>query len=451
VKTALDEATTALRSRAPWPARIVVFVLLVQELYRISMTYPSLDNVLVVDAARKLAHGFSPYESVRFLYPPSSLPFALALTPFTDHQLIRLFPWALAGLLLLGWWMALRMFEVPFFSWLGVLGIGVFSIFNPAVSVVELGNWAAAVVPLMSLALLLMSRERWLAAGLVIGLSIAIKPMLVPIGLIFLLARRWGGFAVAAGTPLAIAAAVLPFLPQPGLFFTKTVPFLLHGQDGFARPYDSSLLAILPRIGIDGPVVTVIRGLVLLLTVAVAVLLWRRGGDQRLRLVHTSTALMVGTFLVSTPTFGYYPMVLVPVLVASFVVPGSITRSVWYWIASIPQVLGVHFYRIDFLGPVPASPEQAYKPVVWIGVVGLLLLIKAWPRRATPASPYEIPRQRSADASGDFAQAVRRQRDGRGDDVTMATALTASGLDPTAEGPDRGRGEHDQQDARPDQ
>ena len=39
----------------------------------------------------------------------------------------------------------------------------------------------------------------------------------------------------------------------------------------------------------------------------------------------------------------------------------------------------------------------------------------------------------------------------RGDGVTMVTALAASGLDPTAEGPDRGRSEDDQQDARPDQ
>ena len=39
----------------------------------------------------------------------------------------------------------------------------------------------------------------------------------------------------------------------------------------------------------------------------------------------------------------------------------------------------------------------------------------------------------------------------RGDGVTLATALAASGLDPTAERPDGGRGEDDQQDARPDQ
>jgi arabinofuranan 3-O-arabinosyltransferase len=397
VDGALASATAAVRSRAPWPARVVVFVLLAQELFHITTAYRSLDNILVVDAARRLAHGVSPYESVRFLYPPSSLPFALALTPLSDHQLIVLAPWALAGLLLLGWWAALRMFEVPFFSWLGVLGVGAFSLFAPAITLVQLGNWTAAVVPLMSLALLLMSRERWLAAAIAIGLSIAIKPMLVPMGLIFLLARQWGALAMAAGVPLAISAAVLPFLPRPGLFFTRTVPFLLHGQDNFARPYDSSLPAILPRIGVDGPAVPVIRGLILLLTIAVAVLLWRRGeeqpaavpgvtegGDQRLRLVHTSAALMLGTFLVFTPTFGYYPMLLVPVLVASVVVPGSVARSVWYWIGSVPQVIGFHFYRLDYRGPRPSSHEQAFKPVVWIGMVGLLLLIKAWPRRGRP-------------------------------------------------------------------
>jgi arabinofuranan 3-O-arabinosyltransferase len=379
---------SVLRRKAPWPARIVVLLLMAQEIYRVSLTWPGLDNRLVVDAARKLVDGVSPYASVRFLYPPSSLPFALALTPFSDRQLTWLFPWVLGLLLLGGWWAALRLFDLPFFSWLGVLGVGLFAVFNPAVSVVELGNWTGIVAPLMCVALLLMSRNRWLLAGLVIGLSIAVKPMLVPIGLIFLLARRWSGFAAAAGLPLVICGLVFPFLPHPGLFFTRTVPFLLHGQDGYTRLSDSSLPTMLPRLGVDGWPVTVLRLLVLLLAIAAAVLRWRGGGDDRLRLVETSSILMIGAFLVSTPTFGFYPLVIVPALVASAVVPGSVARSVWFWIASIPLLLPVKFYRLDFATPHVVSQMQAYKPFVWLVAVGLLLLIRA----ATPA-PATVPRQ----------------------------------------------------------
>jgi arabinofuranan 3-O-arabinosyltransferase len=387
----LVAASSAITNRAPWLARIAAVALFVQELVRISLTdgTRSMDNILVVDAVRNVLHGVSPYESERFLYPPSSVPFALALTPFTDHQLVRLFPWGLAVLLMLGWWAALRMFDISLWSWLGVLGIAGFGLFNPAVSVVELGNWAGPVAAMMCVALLLMGRGRWLAAGVVIGVSIAVKPMLVPIGLVFLLARRWGGFAAAAGIPLALCAVVLPLLPRPGLFFTDTLPFLLGGQDDFARPFDSSLQAILPRVGIDGSLVTVIRMLVLALTVAVAVLRWRRGGDERLRLVETSAVLMVGTFLVTTPTFGYYPLIIVPALVASAVAPGSIARSVWFWIALVPLLRPIAFIKLDFLEDGERLHRQALKPLVWIAVVGTLLLVKAW--RGAPAGPEPEP------------------------------------------------------------
>ena len=53
---------------------------------------------------------------------------------------------------------------------------------------------------------------------------------------------------------------------------------------------------------------------------------------------------------------------------------------------------------------------------------------------------------RAALGDADFEAAYHR-----GDGVTVATALAASGLDAAAEGPDGGRGEDDQQDSRPDQ
>ncbi|MGI5242307.1 glycosyltransferase family 87 protein [Dactylosporangium sp. CA-139066] len=386
-----------LKSRAPWVVLAGAYALLVQELVRISLTghMHSMDNRFVVDAVRRLLDGGSPYESNRFLYPPSSVPFALALTPLSDTQLERLFPWGLAALLLVGWWAALRLFDVGLRSWLGVAGVAAFALFNPTVSVVELGNWTAPVAALMSVALLLMGRGRWLAAGVVIGVSIAVKPMLVPIGLVFLLARKWRGLAAAAGIPIAVCAVVTPLLPEPGLFFTRTLPFLLGGQDEFARPYDSSLPAMLPRIGIDGALLAIVRMAVLGLTVAAALLRWRNGGDQRLRLVDTSAILMIGTFLVSTPAFGYYPLVVLPPLVAGVVVRGSTARSVWFWIALVPLVRSLQFIGVDFLDGGHTDYRQAAKPFAWMVVAGTLLLVRTLRREAAP-SWLELPAQPAA-------------------------------------------------------
>ncbi|WP_433200486.1 glycosyltransferase family 87 protein [Dactylosporangium sp. CS-047395] len=376
-----------LKSRAPWLVLCGAYALLVQELVRISLSgrMHSMDNLLVVDAVRRLAEGGSPYESARFLYPPSSVLFAWPLTGLSDAQLERLFPWGLAALLLLGWWASLRLFGVGLRSWLGVAGVAAFGLFNPAVSVVELGNWTAPVAASMAVALLLMGRGRWVAAGVVIGVSIAVKPMLVPIGLVFLLARQWRGLAVAAGVPVAVCAIVAPLLPEPGLFFTRTLPFLLGGQDEFARPYDSSLPAMLPRIGIDGAPLAVVRIAVLAVALATAWWRWRTGGDERLRLVDTCAILMIGTFLVSTPAFGYYPLVVLPPLVASVLVRGSAARSVWFWIALVPLVRPIQFIGVDFLDGGHAGYRQAAKPLAWMAVAGTLLLVRTW--RAEPAAP----------------------------------------------------------------
>ncbi|MGX6608365.1 glycosyltransferase family 87 protein [Micromonosporaceae bacterium Da 78-11] len=222
-------------------------------------------------------------------------------------------------------------------------------------------------------------------------------------GLVFLLARRWSGFAAAAGIPLAIAGATLAFLPDPGLFFTKTVPFLLHGQDNYSRPWDSSLSVMLPRFGIEGTWVSLIRGLVLLLTVVTAFLRWRRGGDQRLRIVETSATVMIGTFLVMTPTFTYYPMVILPALVGSAVVTGAISRSVWFWITLVPSLVGMRVIVFDFL--VPEGQEstylQVYKHILWILAVGVLLMVKVFWPGSSPAAQDETPTEDGASPTPD--------------------------------------------------
>ena len=390
MRQGVDGSVGVLGKRAPWPAVVAAYAIFGQQVWRIAKTFWALDNNLIVDAVRMLGSGHSPYESKRFIYPPSSIPFAWVQTPFSDHALMRHVPYVLAAGLVVAWWAALKMFGFSPRSWLGVAGIAVAGFFLPVYLVLVNANWTAIVAAMMAVALLLMGRGRWVLAGVVIGLSIALKPMLVPIGLLFLLARRWWGFAAAAGIPIALCGIVLAFLPQRELFFTKTLPFLLHGQDSFAQPYDSSLLAILPRLGIDGPVVTVLRGLVLAVTIAVAVLRWRQGGEERLRIVETSAVLMLGTFLVLSPTFLYYPLLVVPALAASIAVPGSVARSIWYWLASLLLLDGaVRIYHLDFATPAKTGLMQAYKGTAWIVAVGLLLLVKVVHGMRKPAEPVK--------------------------------------------------------------
>lgn len=104
-------------------------------------------------------------------------------------------PVGMAGLLGVGWLAALRLFSVPLRSRFAVGGLAVFALaYKPWANLVLIGNWTAVSAAALPVALLLAHRRSWGTAGLVVGLAIACKPMLVPIGLLFLLARRWRGW-----------------------------------------------------------------------------------------------------------------------------------------------------------------------------------------------------------------------------------------------------------------
>ncbi|MCX4527563.1 DUF2029 domain-containing protein [Streptomyces sp. NBC_01551] len=305
------------------------------------------DNAFVVKAADALLAGASPYEDKRFLYLPSAVVMAVPEALLPTAVLRWLLPVAMSGLLAVGWWAALRLFSVPPRSRFAVGGFALFAIaYKPYVNLVLIGNWTAISAAALPVALLLAHRRSWVAAGLVVGLAIACKPMLVPIGLLFVLARQWRGLAAAVLLPVAVSLAGALLMPSPTLFFTKTLPFLLQGQDAYALPWDASPIAVLPRLGVPQPVAVAVAFAGAGAGLWGAWRRWRRpdsaegeGGDQgQLRLVETACMVMLAAFLVSRPSFDHYLLVVLPLLLASGVRPGSMPRSPWFWLALTPQL-----------------------------------------------------------------------------------------------------------------
>ncbi|MFC6984018.1 glycosyltransferase family 87 protein [Streptomyces cirratus] len=303
------------------------------------------DNAFVVKAADALLAGKSPYEDKRFLYLPSAVIMAVPEALVPTWALRWLLPLGMTALIGVGWWAALRLFSVPVRSRFAVGGFGLFALaYKPYLNLVLIGNWTAISAAALPLALLLAHRRAWGPAGLVVGLAIACKPMLVPIGLLFVLARQWRGLAVAVLVPVAVSLAGALMMPSPTLFFTKTLPFLFQGQDAYALPWDASPIAVLPRLGVPQPVAVLLTGAGALGGLVAAWRRWRRtdgpgdadGGE--LRLAETACMVMLAAFLVSRPSFDHYLLVVLPLLLASGVRPGSMPRSPWFWLALTPQV-----------------------------------------------------------------------------------------------------------------
>ncbi|MEU9377185.1 glycosyltransferase 87 family protein [Streptomyces sp. NPDC048255] len=334
-----------------------------------------LDNNFVLRAAHTFADGGSPYADKRFLYFPSSVLIALPQI----YIPVRLLPWLVpamtAAMVMGGWFFALRLFRVSALSRLAVLGVVLMCFLGPFRNLVLLGNWTSYSALALPLALLLAHRSRWVWAGVVVGLAIATKPMLVPFALLFLIARRPKAFLAAAAVPLAFAVGAAALMAQPTLFFTKTLPFLFQGQDDFARPYDASLGTLLPRLGVpEGAAAALGAALALALLVG-AWRRWNQGGDQALRLVESGTMLMLAPLIASKPSFDHYLFIVLPVLLASVSRAGAAACSVWMGLVLVPRLAGFSFWKLD------ATQNWAYSVAAVNVVFSLVLLHRAFIRR----------------------------------------------------------------------
>ncbi|WP_231157283.1 glycosyltransferase family 87 protein [Streptomyces sp. CNZ748] len=301
-----------------------------------------MDNSIVVDAARTWLDGGSPYDDAHFLYFPSAVVAAAPQALLPRSVVDVLMPVLVTVALALGWVCALLLHRVAPHSRLAVLGlIGLVVGFAPFAQLVRLGNWTVTAVLALPLCLLLASRGRWVAAGAVIGVAVALKPLLAPMALLFLFARRWGALALVVLVPVVSSVVAALFLPDPTGFLTQTLPFLFTADDAFLRLYEAGPAAVLPRLGVPQALATALAVAAAAVGVVCAYRRWRGPGPEALRLSETSAGLMLSAFLVSRPSYNHYLLVVLPLLLAGLPYAGSVARRPWFWLALVPQLPGV--------------------------------------------------------------------------------------------------------------
>ncbi|GAA4819896.1 glycosyltransferase family 87 protein [Streptomyces ziwulingensis] len=327
-----------------------------------------MDNAIVVRAARTWLAGGDPYDDPHFLYFPSAVLAAVPQALLPQAALRVAVPFAVAGLLALGWACALRLHRVPRTSRLAALGLlGLAAGFAPFGHLVRLGNWTATAALALPLCLLLADRGRWVAAGVVIGAAVALKPLLAPVALLFVLAGRWRALAAAVLVPALASGVAALLMPDPAGFLTRTLPFLLHGEDGFVRLYEASPAAVLPRLGVPRPLAEALALLAAGAGVLCAWGRWRRGDAGPLRPAETAVCLMLAAFLVSRPSYNHYLLVVLPLLLAGLPYPGSAARRPWFWIALVPQLPGLTWPGLEAAGR--RAFKDAFTLVVLAGTV----------------------------------------------------------------------------------
>src|SRR6476469_5545577 len=75
------------------------------------------------------------------------------------------------------------------------------------------------------------SHQWW--AGVAIGLTLVVKPLLAPLLLLPLLNRQWRALATAVAVPVAFNVAAWPLISDPMNFVTRTVPYIFSTRDYF--------------------------------------------------------------------------------------------------------------------------------------------------------------------------------------------------------------------------
>jgi arabinofuranan 3-O-arabinosyltransferase len=175
-------------------------------------------------------------------------------------------------------------------------------------------------------------------AGVAIGLTLVVKPVLAPLLLLPLLNRQWRALVTAVAVPLVFNAVAWPLVADPMDFVTRTVPYILGVRDYF----NSSIQGNGVYYGLPTWLIVVLR---IAFTVLAIISLWLLHRYYRVRdpffwMLTSSGVLLTSSWLVLSLAQGYYSMMVIPFLM-TVVLPNSVIRN---W----PAWLGVYgFLTID--------------------------------------------------------------------------------------------------------
>jgi arabinofuranan 3-O-arabinosyltransferase len=308
---------------AVWIGAAISWVLLYQKIGR----EPKLGWDLLTPwrAERLFIHGGPPYSVSAFVYPPSCLLLLAPLAWLNDHQLIMGGLVATALIACASVLVTARAIGVKLFGPVTAVTVFVLSLVGAMRGEMPLENVSVLEFLAFAVFLLFAIRGRWMAAAIVIGIAIAIKPLLLAVLIMFVLSRRWKALGVALGIPVALNLLSFAFLSAPGQVLSR-LPSLFD-RTGSGVVYNSAWVDVARLLGLPEGVTVLLRIVTIAMVVAATWLAWTRLSDVRLRVIVSSSVLLIGSFLAGTLSEYHFMLTLVP-LFMTIVIARSPVRSV---------------------------------------------------------------------------------------------------------------------------
>ena len=172
--------------------------------------------------------------------------------------------------------------------------------------------------------------RQWLA-GIAIGLSLVVKPVLAVLLLLPLLNRQWRTLIAAVAVPLAFNVVAWPLVSDRMNFIHRTLPYILSTRDYF----NSSVLGNGVYYGLPMWLIAALRvGFVVLAALSLWLLTrYYRTRDPLFWMLTSSGVLLIASWLVLSLAQGYYSMMLFPFLM-TVVLRNSVLRNWPAWLAT---------------------------------------------------------------------------------------------------------------------
>ncbi len=276
--------------------------------------------------------GGDPYDVYMYVNPPATLLLFAPLSALSFGMAHAVFLAASAACIAAAALLSLHAARVRWWGLAGAVALLLLAHPSAVRSTLGLGNVNSLIVLCEAAALVAMLGSRWVLGGIALGLSFAVKPILVPLLVVPLAARRWGSVALAVAIPVALSLLAIALNAGAIGFVTDKLSFLLSGNADVLQNGNVSILGTAENVGLPRAAGEVLRLATLVVALWLAWTRWRApadgadgDADRRLRVIETTGLLLLATLLCFSFSWLYYGLYLLP-LAVTVARPGALLR-----------------------------------------------------------------------------------------------------------------------------
>ncbi|MFB7718267.1 MULTISPECIES: glycosyltransferase family 87 protein [unclassified Nocardia] len=299
-----------------------------------------------------------------YLYPPGGTLLLAPLGPIDEQVARQIFVVVNAAAIVAAICVLVRMFGYRLDTGIAPIALTFAFLSEATINTLTFGNVNGIILLLEAVFLRALLARRNIRAGLVMGLTITVKPTLAPLLLITIARRQWSTIVTAVITPVAITAIAWPLSTDPLAYFQRNLPYSMHIRDYF----NSSISGMARYYGISPPLTLILRAGTAILIVSILWLLYRYYRRDEVFFVGTTAGvLMLGSFLLSSLGQQYYSMFAFPLLM-TVTLRQSLIRNWPAW-AAIFAFMSYDKWLLDSNQSLGRALEYWRVPIGWAALL----------------------------------------------------------------------------------